>query len=58
MIVETGSSKEEKTISLLLSDGHPSPLGEGPGVRGFLKQAQNTENQTPNNTLTHKHVCI
>jgi len=40
---ETGSSKgslrksrkEEKAIALLLSDGHPSPLGEGPGVRAI-----------------------
>ena len=46
LILVTGS-KEEKVIALLLSDGHPSPLGEGPGVRASKVQTQNTEYQTP-----------
>jgi hypothetical protein len=35
MIMKADSWNEEKAIALLLRDGHPSPLGEGPGVRGF-----------------------
>jgi hypothetical protein len=35
MIMKAESWNEEKAIALLLRDGHPSPLGEGPGVRGF-----------------------
>ncbi len=45
MIIKAESSKKEKEIALFLSDGYPSPLGEGPGVRGFLTQAQKTEYQ-------------
>ena len=33
--LEARRKKEEKAIALLLSDGHPSPLGEGPRVRAF-----------------------
>ncbi len=33
MIMKAESWNEEKAIALLLGDGHPSPLGEGPGVR-------------------------
>lgn len=32
---ERNSPQEEKAIALLLIDGHPSPLREGPGVRAF-----------------------
>ncbi len=45
MIMKAESWNEEKAIALLLIDGHPSPLGEGPGVRVLLAQAQNTEYQ-------------
>ncbi len=39
--LEAVSCKEEKANAFLLSDGHPSPLGEGPGVRGFHTQTTN-----------------
>jgi hypothetical protein len=42
-----GSSKKEKAIALLLSNGHPSLLEEGPGVRASQALTQNTEYQTP-----------
>ncbi len=35
MIMKAESRNEDKAIALLLSDGLPSPLGEGPGVRAF-----------------------
>jgi hypothetical protein len=49
-----GSSKKEKAIALLKGDGHPSPLGEGPGVRASQVQTQNAEYQTPKILHTHE----
>jgi len=34
---ENERPKKVKIVALLLRDGHPSPLGEGPGVRGYYR---------------------
>ncbi len=58
MIIKAESWNEEKAIALLLRDGHPSPLGEGPGVRVFLAQAQNTQYHKYTKTQTDESIKI